>query len=124
LGNTLDIHDTAVCAMFGVGLFMLWLLLAGYTIKDLSAKAILSLTGHLRTRPDPWLETALRNAFAEFDRELAAIMLDRGHPAAPRVPQSDVSLAARSAVGNTPTTARRVPFNVRQPPGHSRSVRS
>jgi len=124
LGNTLDIHDTAVIAMFGVGLFMLWLLLAGYTIKDLSGKAILSLTGHLRTPPDPWLESALRNAFAEFDRELAAIMLDRGHPTAPRTPQSDVSLAVRSAFGNTPTTARRAPFNVRQPPGNSRSVRS
>jgi hypothetical protein len=77
LGNTLDIHDTAVIAMIGVGLFLLWLLLAGYTIKDLSARAILTLTGHLRTRPDPWLESALRNAFAEFDRELAAILHDR-----------------------------------------------
>jgi len=83
LGNTLDIHYTAVCVMFGVGLFMLWLLLAGYTLKDLSAKAILSLTGHLRTPPDPWLESALRNAFAEFDRELAAILHDRSNPAHP-----------------------------------------
>jgi hypothetical protein len=87
LGNTLDIHDTAVIAMFGVGLFMLWLLLAGYTIKDLSAKAILTLTGHLRTPPDPWLESALRNAFAEFDRELAAILHDR--QAGPCIPRSD-----------------------------------
>jgi hypothetical protein len=123
LGNTLDIQDTAVIAMFGVGLFMLWVLLAGYTIKDLSAKAILTLSGHLRTRPDPWLESALRNAFAEFDRELAAILHDRGYQAGPRVPRSDAPLAARSACGNTPTTARRVPFNVGQPSGHSRSIR-
>ena len=89
MGNTLDIHDTAVVAMFAVGLFMLWLLLAGYTIKDLSAKAILTVSGHLRTPPDPWLENALRNAFAEFDRELAAIMHDHACQAGPRIPRSD-----------------------------------
>lgn len=64
--------------MCGAGFLMLWLLLSGYSIRGLSAKAILSLTGHLRARPDPWLEGALREAFAEFDRELAAIMQDKG----------------------------------------------
>lgn len=123
LRNTLNIHDTVVIAMFGVGLFMLWLLLAGYTIKDLSAKVMLTLTGHLRTPPDPWLESALRNAFAEFDRELAAILHEQGYQAAPRIPRSDASLAVRSACGNTPTTARRVSLNMGQPPGHRRSIR-
>jgi hypothetical protein len=77
------IHYTSVSVMFGAGLLMLWLLLAGYSIRDLSARAILSLTGYLRARPDPWLEFALRKAFTEFDRELAAILHDRGNPARP-----------------------------------------
>ena len=66
--------------MFGIALLTLWLLLAGYSIRDLSARAILTITGHLRTRPDPWLESALRAAFADFDRELAVILQDRGSP--------------------------------------------
>ena len=69
--------------MFGIGLFILWLLLAGYSIRNFSARAVLSLTGYLRTRPDPWLEGALRTAFAEFDRELAVIMQDRNGPVLP-----------------------------------------
>jgi hypothetical protein len=84
LGHSQGIHYTSVSVMFGAGLVMLWLLLEGYNIKDLSAKAIISLTGHLRTRPDPWLEGALRKAFTEFDRELAAILHDMGGPACPR----------------------------------------
>lgn len=80
LGNSPDMHYTAVSIMFGIGLFTLWLLLAGYSIRDLSARAILTITGHLRTRPDPWLESALRAAFADFDRELAVILQDRGSP--------------------------------------------
>jgi hypothetical protein len=74
------IHYGSLSVMFGVGLLMLWLLVAGYTIRDLSARAILCLTGHLRPRPDPWLEAALRKAFAEFDRELTGILHERGVP--------------------------------------------
>jgi hypothetical protein len=81
LGLSLGIHYTSVSLMFGAGLFMLWLLFAGYSIRHLSARAILCLTGHLRARPDPWLECALRKALSDFDRELAAILHDRGHPA-------------------------------------------
>jgi hypothetical protein len=85
LGLSHGIHYTSVSVMFGAGLLMLWLLLTGYSIRDLSARAILSLTGHLRARPDPWLESALRKAFTDFDRELAAILHDRAHkgPARP-----------------------------------------
>jgi hypothetical protein len=53
------------------------LLLSGYNIKELSSRAITSLSGHLRARPDPWLECALRDAFSEFDRELTVILRDR-----------------------------------------------
>jgi hypothetical protein len=81
LGLSFGIHYTSVSLMFGAALLMLFLLLAGYCIRDLSAKAILTLTGHLRARPDPWLESALRKAFADFDRELSAILHDRCNPA-------------------------------------------
>ena len=84
MGHSLDIHYTHVSIMFGIAFFTLWLLLAGYSIRNLSARAIFSLTGYLRTRPDPWLESALRTAFAEFDRELAMIMQDRSGPDAAR----------------------------------------
>jgi hypothetical protein len=82
MGHSLSIHYTGVSVMFGIALFTLWLLLAGYSIKDLSARAILTITGHLRARPDPWLESALRTAFTEFDRELALIMQDSHESAA------------------------------------------
>jgi hypothetical protein len=83
LGPSLDIHYTDVSIMFGIALFTLWLMLAGYSIRNLSARAILSLTGYFRTRPDPWLEGAVRSAFVEFDRELAMIMKDRSGPVLP-----------------------------------------
>lgn len=83
MGHSAGISYVSVSVMFGVALLVLWLLLAGYSIRDLSARAILCLSGHLRTPPDPWLERALRSAFAEFDRELAAILNDRGNPVCP-----------------------------------------
>lgn len=86
VGLSLGIHYTSVSVMFGAGFLMLWLTLAGYSIRDLSARAILALTGHLRTRPDPWLECTLRKALTEFDRELAAILHDRGAPGCPTLP--------------------------------------
>jgi hypothetical protein len=79
----IHVHYTSVSVMFGAGLLALWLLIAGYSIRDLSARAITTLTGHLRARPDPWLEHALRKAFADFDRELADILHDRANPAHP-----------------------------------------
>ena len=60
MGPSLNIHYTEVSIMFGIALFTLWLLLAGYSIRNLSARAVLSLSGYLRSRPDPWLEGALR----------------------------------------------------------------
>lgn len=69
----------AAVVMLGIGLLTLWLLLAGYSIRQLSARAILSASGYLRGRPDPWLESALRAAFAEFDRELALILDERNN---------------------------------------------
>ena len=83
LGHSLGTHYAGASVMLGIGLLTLWLLFAVYSIRGLSARAILSLTGYLRTRPDPWLEGTLRAAFAEFDRELAMILQDRGCPPPP-----------------------------------------
>jgi len=80
LGYSLGIQYTGISVMFGISLFTLWLLLAGDRLKGFPARAILAITGHLRTRPDPCLEGALRTAFAEFDRELAVILKDRNGP--------------------------------------------
>jgi len=73
--------------MLGIGLVTIWLVVSGFSIRNISARAVLSLTGHLRGRPDPWLEDTLRAAFAEFDRELALILQDRG-PKRPSPPPS------------------------------------
>jgi hypothetical protein len=90
-------HYVGLSLVLGAGLFTLWLLVTGCSIRDLSARAICTLTGHLRTRPDPWLECTLRKAFAEFDRELTVILRDRpgslraitsARPARPRDPES------------------------------------
>ena len=60
-------------------------LLAGRRIltalAGISDRAFTSVSGHLRPRPDPWLETALRRAFTEFDRDLAITL---HHEQAPR----------------------------------------
>lgn len=105
---SLGIHYTSVSVMFGAGLLVLWLLLAGYSIRGLSARAILTLSGHLRARPDPWLESRLRAAFADFDRELAAILHDRACPARPGSatrPGRQGSQAAQSSPGSPPSAA-------------------
>jgi hypothetical protein len=74
---------SGVSLMFGVGLLALWLPLSGYDIREISSRAIMSLSGYLRARPDPWLECALREAFDKFDRELTTILRARDLPQAP-----------------------------------------
>jgi hypothetical protein len=98
LGHSVGIEYAAVMVMLGVGILTLWLLLVGYSIRDLSSRATISLTGYLRTRPDPWLEGAVRAAFAEFDRELALILHERSYAAAkprPRPPQDPAAPPGR-----------------------------
>jgi len=85
LGHSVGTQYAGVSAMLGIGLLTLWFLLWGHgikrqRIKDFPARAILSLTGYLRSAPDPWLDARLRVAFAEFDRELALILRDRPVP--------------------------------------------
>lgn len=47
---------------------------------DFLAHAALTISGHLRRRPDPACESALRAAFAELDAELELILSDRTAP--------------------------------------------
>jgi hypothetical protein len=51
-----------------------------FSIKALVGHAALTVSGHLRRRPDPACESALRAAFAELDAELAEILGDRSRP--------------------------------------------
>jgi hypothetical protein len=44
------------------------------TVAGVSDRAITWASGHLGPRPDPWLEDRLRGAFAQIDRDLAAIL--------------------------------------------------
>lgn len=74
--DSLGVTYAGASVMLGVALLTLWLLL-GRSVKSLPGRAILSLSGYLRTRPDPWLDAALRAAFAEFDRELSLVLQDR-----------------------------------------------
>jgi hypothetical protein len=75
--SAVHINYSSVSLMLGAGLLTLLLLLSRHDIKELSSRAITSLSGHLRARPDPWLECALRDAFRKFDRELTVILRDR-----------------------------------------------
>ena len=75
-------HVPSVCyvdvlSMLGLGLVFLWVRLTGVNVRELCASAALTVTGHLRPRPDPAVERALRAAFAELDRNLAEILGDR-----------------------------------------------
>jgi hypothetical protein len=63
--------------MISVALVWLWLWLSGFSLRKLLSDAALTVTGHLRPRPDPALENALRAAFADLDKDLAVILGDR-----------------------------------------------
>jgi hypothetical protein len=72
--------------LFSLGfLGVLLLIYSGRRLVDgiacLSDRAITCVTGYLRPPPDPWLEISLRQAFADFDRDLAAAL---HHPATRR----------------------------------------
>lgn len=66
-----------VLAVLGIAMALLWLSMARISVRDVGARAALTVTGYLRPRPDPAAEQALRTAFAELDRDLAEILGDR-----------------------------------------------
>jgi len=76
--------DTArgIPLLFSLGFLAVFALIYGCRriidgIAGLSGRAITCVTGYLRPPPDPWLELTLREAFADFDRDLAAILHHR-----------------------------------------------
>ncbi|TVZ00111.1 hypothetical protein EAS64_39285 [Trebonia kvetii] len=64
-------------AMLGIAAVSFWLPLTRVSVRDLGARAALTVSGYLRPRPDPATEQALRAAFAELDGDLAEILGDR-----------------------------------------------
>jgi hypothetical protein len=54
--------------------------MGSFSLRDFLAHAALTVSGHLRRRPDATCESALRAAFAELDAELAVILGDRNAP--------------------------------------------
>jgi hypothetical protein len=77
-GLNVPYSDTSV--MLGLGLVVLWLRLGGRNLRELLAQAMFSVSGYLRPGPDPAMECALRSAFAQLDKELAAVLADRPVP--------------------------------------------
>ena len=66
-----------VLPMLGVAVIFLWRRLACVGVRQRCAQAVLTVTGYLRPRPARSVEDALRAAFAELDRDLAALLGDR-----------------------------------------------
>jgi hypothetical protein len=66
-----------VLVLLSLATVFLWMRLTRVSVRDLGARAALTVTGYLRPRPDPAAERALRSAFAELDRDLAEILGDR-----------------------------------------------
>jgi hypothetical protein len=74
-----NVHYVDVLPMLGLALVCLWHRLTGGSVWELCESAVLTMTGHFRSRPDPAVEAALRVAFADLDRDLAATLGDRRH---------------------------------------------
>ena len=74
--HALDVRYVDVLLMLGLALIFLWLRLIRFSVRGLFAHIVLTVEGHLRSRPDPAIEQALRSAFVEFDRELSLIIGD------------------------------------------------
>ena len=75
--HTLGVPFFDALAMLSIAMVFLWTRLTAVSIRELGARAALTAGGHLRPRPDPAVEQALRKAFAELDRDLAEILGDR-----------------------------------------------
>jgi len=68
---------TGVSLILGMGLAAVWLRLFYTGVREMCGQAALTVTGYLRRRPDPAFERTLREAFAELDAELSAVLGDR-----------------------------------------------
>ena len=77
LPHVVSVHYVDALPMLGIALVFLWLMLSGLNVRHRCAQAVLTVTGYLRPRPARSVEEALRAAFAELDRDLAALLGDR-----------------------------------------------
>ena len=75
--HVLHVNYVDVLPMLGAAVIFLWLMLSGVSVRYRCAQAVLTVTGYLRPRPARSVEEALRAAFAELDRDLAALLGDR-----------------------------------------------
>jgi hypothetical protein len=75
--HALHVNYVDVLPMLGAAMIFLWLTLAGVSVRQRCAQAMLTVTGYIRPRPARSVEDALRAAFAELDRDLAALLCDR-----------------------------------------------
>jgi len=65
---------TEVSAILGIARAAVWLRLFCTGAKELCGQAALSFSGYLRRPPDPDFERTIRDAFAELDAELSAVL--------------------------------------------------
>ena len=75
--HVLHVNYVDVLPLVGAAAVFLWLRLARVSVRQRCAQALLTVTGSLRPRPARAVEDALRAAFAELDRDLAALLGDR-----------------------------------------------
>jgi hypothetical protein len=75
--HVLHANYVEVLLMLGAAIIVLGLMLAGGSVRQRCGQAMLTVTGYLRPRPSRSVEDALRAAFAELDRDLAALLGDR-----------------------------------------------
>jgi hypothetical protein len=75
--HTWTLRNVDALPTLGCAFLSPWRRLVGTAAWRLLAEAALTVTGHLRRRPDPAAERALRTALTDFDEELAQILGDR-----------------------------------------------
>lgn len=68
-------HEVAL--ILGIGIAVVWLRLFCTGVRELCEQAALTVAGYLRRSPEPDFERTLREAFAELDAELSAVLADR-----------------------------------------------
>ena len=76
MSRHVPVNYADVLPMLGAAM-LIWLLLAGVSVRQRCAQAMLTMTGYLRPRPARAAENTLRAAFAELDMDLAALLGDR-----------------------------------------------
>jgi hypothetical protein len=74
-----QVNYVGLLPVLGAAAIFPWIRLAGVSVRERCAQAMLTVTGYLRPRPARAVENALRAAFAELDRDLAALLGDRAH---------------------------------------------